>query len=67
MNWPTGTPLDTLNFLLEQHELTAADLSRLLGTDRSLGPKILRGERRLTVDHIRTLACHWNIDPGPLL
>jgi HTH-type transcriptional regulator/antitoxin HigA len=67
VKWPKGTPLDTLNFLLEQHDLTAADLSRLLGADRSLGPKILRGERRLTVDHIRTLARQWNIEPGLLL
>ena len=67
VKWPKGTPLDTLNFLLEQHNLTAADLSRLLGADRSLGPKILRGERRLTVNHIQTLAKHWNIEPGLLL
>jgi antitoxin component HigA of HigAB toxin-antitoxin module len=67
VKWPKGTPLDTLNFLLVQHDLTAADLSRLLGADRSLGPKILRGERRLTVEHIRTLARHWNIEPGVLL
>jgi HTH-type transcriptional regulator/antitoxin HigA len=67
VQWPKGTPLETLNFLLEQHDLTAADLSRLLGADRSLGPKILRGERRLTVDHIRVLAKHWNIEPGLLL
>lgn len=67
VKWPKGTPLETLHFLLEQHEETAADLSRLLGADRSLGPKILRGERRLTVDHIRTLARHWNIEPGLLL
>ena len=64
VKWPKGTSLDTLNFLLEQHEQTAADLSRLLGADRSLGPKILRGERRLTVDHIRLLAKHWNVEPG---
>ncbi len=67
VKWPRGKPLDTLNFLLEQHGLTAADLSRLLGADRSLGPKILRGERRLTVDHIRVLASRWNIEPGLLL
>ncbi len=67
VKWPKGTPLDTLNFMLEQHGLTAADLSRLLGVDRSLGPKILRGERRLTADHIRLLANQWNIEPGLLL
>lgn len=67
VKWPKGTPLDTLNFLLEQHNMTATDLSRLLGADRSLGSKILRGERRLTVDHIRILAKHWNIEPGLLV
>ncbi len=67
VKWPRGTPLDTLNFLLEQHGLCAADLSRLLGVDRSLGPKILRGERQLTVNHIRTLARHWDVEPGLFL
>jgi HTH-type transcriptional regulator/antitoxin HigA len=67
VKWPEGTPLDTLKFLLEQHDLSAADLSRILGSDRSLGPKLLRGERRLTVDHIRTLAQRFNIEPGILL
>ncbi len=67
VKWPKGIPLDTLKFLLQQHDLTAADLSRLLGADRSLGSKILRGERRLTVDHIGTLSRLWSIEPGLLL
>lgn len=67
VKWPKGTALDTLKFLLEQHDLSAADLSRILGSDRSLGPKLLRGERRLTVNHIRTLARRFNVEPGVLL
>ncbi len=67
VKWPRGNPLDTLKFLLAQHEMSAADLSRVLGSDRSLGPKLLRGERRLTVGHIRTLARRFNIEPGVLL
>jgi antitoxin component HigA of HigAB toxin-antitoxin module len=47
--------------------MSAADLSRILGCDRSQGPKLLRGERRLTVDHIRTLARRFNVEPGVLL
>ena len=66
VKWPHDSPLGTLKFLLEQHEMSAADLSRILGSDRSLGPKILRGERRLTVDHIRTLARHFHVEPGVL-
>lgn len=67
VKWPRGKPLDTLKFLLEQHEMSAADLSRILGSDRSLGPKLLRGKRRLTVDHIRTLARRFHVEPGVLL
>jgi len=67
VTWPKGSPLDTLKFLLEQHDMSAADLSRILGSDRSLGPKLLRGERRLTVDHIRALARRFNVEPGVLL
>lgn len=67
VKWPKDSSAGVLAFLLEQHELNAADLSRLLGSDRSLGPKILRGERRLTVDHIRTLARHFNVEPGVFL
>lgn len=67
VKWPKGRPLDTLKFVLEQHNLSAADLSRILGSDRSLGPKLLRGERRLTVNHIRTLARRFNVEPGILV
>jgi HTH-type transcriptional regulator / antitoxin HigA len=67
VKWRKGTALDTLKFLLEQHEMSAADLARVLGGDRSMGPKLLRGERRLTVEHIRTLARHFHIEPGVLV
>jgi HTH-type transcriptional regulator / antitoxin HigA len=67
VKWPKGKPLDILRFLIEQRGMTGADLSRLWGTDRSLGPKILRGERRLTVDHIRILARHFQVEPGLFL
>jgi HTH-type transcriptional regulator/antitoxin HigA len=62
VRWPKTTPLETLRFLLEQHEISAAGLSRVLGSDRSLGSKLLRGERRLTLEHVRTLAGHFNVE-----
>ena len=67
VKWPKNTPLATLKFLIEQHDMSAASLSRVLGGDRSLGSKLLRGERRLTADQIRTLSKHFNIEPGVLL
>jgi antitoxin component HigA of HigAB toxin-antitoxin module len=48
VKWPKVTGVD-------------ADLSRLLGGSRNLGAMILRGERRLTLDHVRTLAGRFGV------
>ena len=59
--------LETLKFLLAENDLTASDLSRLLGTDISLGYRILDGERNLTTRHIKKLARHFHVGPQVLL
>jgi antitoxin component HigA of HigAB toxin-antitoxin module len=53
--------LEALQHLLEAHEMSAADLARLLGVHRTLGAMILRGERQLTLAHVRTLAKHFRV------
>ncbi len=58
---PAANARTVLAHLLEEHDLTAADLSRLLGGSRNLGAMILRGERNLTLGHIRKLAAHFNV------
>jgi len=55
--------LATLKFLLDENSLTASDLSRLLGTDISLGYRILSGERGLTANHIRKLSDRFHVGP----
>jgi HTH-type transcriptional regulator/antitoxin HigA len=55
--------LETLRFLLTENNLTASDLSRLLGTDISLGYRILDGQRNLTTKHIKKLAQHFHVGP----
>jgi HTH-type transcriptional regulator/antitoxin HigA len=57
----------TLSYLLEENGLNASDLSRILGADRTLGAKILRGERALTVDHMKKLGRRFAVDPGIFL
>jgi HTH-type transcriptional regulator/antitoxin HigA len=57
-------PLDILKHFLEENGMVAADLSRLLGADRTLGAKILRGERNLTVPHLRVLAERFRVSPA---
>jgi antitoxin component HigA of HigAB toxin-antitoxin module len=55
------TGLEALQHLLEAHDWSAADLARLLGVHRTLGAMILRGERQLTLAHVRTLAKHFSV------
>ena len=58
---PKLTATEALRHLLEEHGMSGADLSRLLGAHRTLGPMILRGERKLTLDHVRTLSEHFKV------
>ena len=59
--WPKATGLDVLKHLLAEQNLSAADLSRILGASRNLGAMILRGDRNLTLAHVRKLAKHFNV------
>ena len=60
------TPVELLRSLVAEHNMTDSDLGRLLG-DRSLGHRILSGERELSKAHIRTLAEHFSLNPTALL
>ncbi|HEX5471429.1 MAG TPA: hypothetical protein VFW73_06060 [Lacipirellulaceae bacterium] len=60
------TGLDSLKYLLEHNHMTASDLGELLG-NRSLGSKILRGERELSKNHLRILAKRFKVDAGLFL
>jgi antitoxin component HigA of HigAB toxin-antitoxin module len=55
------TALEALQHLLDAHDMSAADLARLLDVHRTLGAMILRGERQLTLAHVRTLAKHFSV------
>jgi antitoxin component HigA of HigAB toxin-antitoxin module len=58
--------LAVLRFLMEDRGMNASDVGRMLG-DRSLGPKILNGDRALSKSHIKILAKHFNVSPSVLL
>ena len=61
VNAPKATALDALQHLLDANDMSAADLARLLDVHRTLGGMILRGERQLTLAHVRTLAKRFNV------
>lgn len=46
--------------------MNASDLGKLLG-DRSLGSRILNGQRGLSKNHIRILAGHFSVSPALFL
>lgn len=53
-------PLEVLRHLMGEHGMNASDLGRLLG-ERSLGPKILNGDRELSKSHIRKLSQYFGV------
>jgi HTH-type transcriptional regulator/antitoxin HigA len=55
--------IDSLRHLLAENQMNASDLARLLGIHASMGSKILKGERSLTVDHVRKLAARFKVRP----
>ncbi len=57
------TGLEMLRSMMDDHTMSAADLGRLLEVHRSHAAKILRGERSLTIDHLRVLADHFRVRP----
>lgn len=52
--------IEMLKFLLDENDMTASDLGRLLG-NRQLGAVILRGERELSKAHIRKLSERFSV------
>jgi len=64
VKWPKLKGREILKHLLAEHGFGAEDLSRLLGGSRNLGGMILRGERNLTLRHVRKLAAHFKVSPS---
>jgi len=53
--------IDLLKHLMQEHGMNASDLARLLGVHASMGSKILKGDRALTVDHLKLLAAKFHV------
>lgn len=56
-----GAGLETLRHLVAENGMNASQLARLLGMHASMGSKILKGERSLTVDHIKKLSRRFKV------
>ncbi|MCI0365489.1 MAG: helix-turn-helix domain-containing protein [Phycisphaerales bacterium] len=53
--------LDTLKHLMDENQMSASDLARVLDVHVSMGSKILKGERALTVEHLKKLSIRFKV------
>jgi len=60
MKSPFKDGIDALKYLLEQSQLSASDLGRILG-NRQLGAAILRRDRELSKSHIVQLTNYFKV------
>ncbi len=60
------TPAEAVKYLIEENGMNAPDLGRLLG-DRSLGSRILGGQRQLSKSHTKILPNRFSVSPAMFL
>jgi HTH-type transcriptional regulator/antitoxin HigA len=53
--------LSTLKYVLRENGLTGDDLASILGVDRSVAYRILKGERGLTTAHVKALRDRFGV------
>ncbi len=56
-------PVEALRALMEEHGMTADELGKFLG-ERTLGSKILRGNRKIGIKYAKALAKRFAVDVG---
>jgi HTH-type transcriptional regulator / antitoxin HigA len=59
--------LAVLRYLMAEHRISTRALGRILGTDESLGAKILSGSRSITIEHAKKLGMRFNVKPTAFL
>lgn len=57
------TTIEILKYLCSENDLSASDLGRIFG-DRTLGSKVLNGQRDLSKSHIAKLSKYFSVNPG---
>lgn len=64
---PKVKPLEVLAHLCEENNMSGAQLAEVLHVDRSMGPKILSGERSITAKHAVLLGKRFGLSPVAFL
>jgi HTH-type transcriptional regulator / antitoxin HigA len=53
--------LSMLKYVLAENRLTGDDLASILGVDRSVAYRVLKGERGLTTAHVKALRDRFGV------
>ena len=62
----SGSGLDALRFLMQEHGLTQSDFKQEIGS-QGVVSEILNGRRKLTVKHIKNLAARFQVSPATFI
>jgi len=62
-----SSPLELLNYLVEENKITTRELGKILEVDHSVAARILKDERKITVDHAKKLADRFKLRPEAFL
>ena len=62
-----SSPLEILNYLAEENDITTRELGKILGIDHSVAARILKGERAITIEHAKSLGIRFKMDPKAFL
>jgi HTH-type transcriptional regulator/antitoxin HigA len=62
-----SSPLEILNYLIGENDISTRGLGKILGIDHSVAARILRGERTITVEHAKSLGARFKMDPKAFL
>ena len=60
------SPIEAVRYLMEQNDMTVADLGRVLG-NKTAASLVLSGKRELSKAHIRKLSARFKVDAGLFL
>ena len=53
-----------LSHLLEESQISASKLASILGLERSVGVRLVNGERNLTLEHVKKLSHYFKLNPS---
>jgi HTH-type transcriptional regulator/antitoxin HigA len=59
---PKSSPLEAIEFLMDQHGLKQKDLAEVFGTP-SIVSEVMNGKRELNKEHIRRLCERFHVSP----